>query len=128
MDKEEKYEAVGLNIIRAVLDFKEPKINIQKIAKESGVSRSWIYKYFGSSREEVIDMAIQCLAPIFVKLSKNRAKPKTKIEWVEVYVEYLEETLHEISKYPELIKYYYCLLYTSPSPRDRTRSRMPSSA
>ena len=24
--------------------------------------------------------------------------------------------------------YRYCLLYTSPSPRDRTRSRMPSSA
>ena len=24
--------------------------------------------------------------------------------------------------------YKYCLLYTSPSPRDRTRSRMPSSA
>ena len=24
--------------------------------------------------------------------------------------------------------YYYCLLYTSPSPRDRTRYRMPSSA
>ena len=26
------------------------------------------------------------------------------------------------------VKYYGCLLYTSPSPRDRTRSRMPSSA
>ena len=25
-------------------------------------------------------------------------------------------------------KYEACLLYTSPSPRDRTRSRMPSSA
>ena len=25
-------------------------------------------------------------------------------------------------------KFRYCLLYTSPSPRDRTRSRMPSSA
>ena len=25
-------------------------------------------------------------------------------------------------------KLYRCLLYTSPSPRDRTRSRMPSSA
>ena len=24
--------------------------------------------------------------------------------------------------------YWVCLLYTSPSPRDRTRSRMPSSA
>ena len=27
-----------------------------------------------------------------------------------------------------LALYYGCLLYTSPSPRDRTRSRMPSSA
>ena len=26
------------------------------------------------------------------------------------------------------IPYIFCLLYTSPSPRDRTRSRMPSSA
>ena len=33
------------------------------------------------------------------------------------------------TNYPELQgKYFYCLLYTSPSPRDRTRSRMPSSA
>ena len=28
----------------------------------------------------------------------------------------------------QLALYYRCLLYTSPSPRDRTRSRMPSSA
>ena len=25
-------------------------------------------------------------------------------------------------------EFFFCLLYTSPSPRDRTRSRMPSSA
>ena len=31
-------------------------------------------------------------------------------------------------KQPSFIEYYGCLLYTSPSPRDRTRSRMPSSA
>ena len=28
----------------------------------------------------------------------------------------------------ERILYYTCLLYTSPSPRDRQKSRMPSSA
>ena len=28
----------------------------------------------------------------------------------------------------DLVMAMYCLLYTSPSPRDRTRSRMPSSA
>ena len=31
-------------------------------------------------------------------------------------------------KSPRRIEYYYCLLYTSPSPRDATLSRMPSSA
>ena len=30
--------------------------------------------------------------------------------------------------YNAYINTYICLLYTSPSPRDRTRSRMPSSA
>ena len=29
---------------------------------------------------------------------------------------------------PNVMKFYYCLLYTSPSPRDRQKSRMPSSA
>ena len=34
-----------------------------------------------------------------------------------------------IGLYPRLVtESYICLLYTSPSPRDRTRSRMPSSA
>ena len=37
-----------------------------------------------------------------------------------------------LSHKPNFINYTYrdeiCLLYTSPSPRDRTRSRMPSSA
>ena len=28
----------------------------------------------------------------------------------------------------EILKYYFCLLYTSPSPRDQRGSRMPSSA
>jgi len=32
------------------------------------------------------------------------------------------------SQYAEIIQTGDCLLYTSPSPRDRTRSRMPSSA
>ena len=33
-----------------------------------------------------------------------------------------------LDKYPSNRKASACLLYTSPSPRDRTRSRMPSSA
>ena len=38
------------------------------------------------------------------------------------------EDLACASGYPPGSNHYGCLLYTSPSPRDRTRSRMPSSA
>ena len=52
-----------------------------------------------------------------------------------LYVPYLENGLsmeervgRNVSSFQELVTVYSCLLYTSPSPRDRTRSRMPSSA
>ena len=54
--------------------------------------------------------------------------------WVDV--DLTENGKSEAKKAGELIKqekievnlYYSCLLYTSPSPRDRSVSRMPSSA
>ena len=64
----------------------------------------------------------------------NRSKYECKYHLVFIpkyrkktlYVElrqYLGEIFKELAKQRES-----CLLYTSPSPRDRTRSRMPSSA
>ena len=39
-----------------------------------------------------------------------------------------EFNTEEIASLAESIKNHHCLLYTSPSPRDRQKSRMPSSA
>ena len=50
--------------------------------------------------------------------SKNKAK-----DGMEIFAQGIALKLSEM-----LIDSYACLLYTSPSPRDRTRSRMPSSA
>jgi len=38
------------------------------------------------------------------------------------------DSIEEIARRSETLRQRVCLLYTSPSPRDRTRSRMPSSA
>ena len=51
------------------------------------------------------------------KLNELLTLDKKKSNFVAVLVKPDEEILEKI-----------CLLYTSPSPRDRTRSRMPSSA
>ena len=39
-----------------------------------------------------------------------------------------QKSLRKIKDVHEIAEVNRCLLYTSPSPRDRTRSRMPSSA
>ena len=63
----------------------------------------------------------------------------------DIVIDYLKRNGHEIldskedfsvdikskkgdNMYFSEVEIKYCLLYTSPSPRDRTRSRMPSSA
>ena len=62
-------------------------------------------------------------------IGKEVAK-KLKIEFVDTDTLIEDEanlTIAEIFK-KNGEKYFSCLLYTSPSPRDRTRSRMPSYA
>ena len=67
------------------------------------------------------------LKEIFKKanISKNNNSRmlKSRLTWHCHFIQKLESE-------PELEfrEYHPCLLYTSPSPRDRTRSRMPSSA
>ena len=46
---------------------------------------------------------------------------------LHTFFAYLEEKSYKI-QFRVMLSRYSCLLYTSPSPRDRTRSRMPSSA
>ena len=47
-------------------------------------------------------------------------------EWFRGYDQDPKEVLSRV--FEDVSGYDDCLLYTSPSPRDRTRSRMPSSA
>ena len=75
-------------------------------------------------------------------LSNNSCVVCSQITGKNYYTENTEEKIIASKKYykdnKKKIKIYrednkerkqkYCLLYTSPSPRDRTRSRMPSSA
>ena len=50
----------------------------------------------------------------------------TKLEQLSMRLEEINALLSEQSVASDQNR--FCLLYTSPSPRDRTRSRMPSSA
>ena len=60
----------------------------------------------------------------------GRGQWRIEVSWLEDYVERQKEvTRARVREWTEAdAQARCCLLYTSPSPRDRTRSRMPSSA
>ena len=66
----------------------------------------------GLVTDEIIQFFMQAI------LEYVESQTKDRINMVDPSVSYLIQSLYDKS----------CLLYTSPSPRDRTRSRMPSSA
>ena len=78
-----------------------------------------------SSREGGDPWIVHTVPPFIIGL------PKIELEDCVVYIVYmLRQQGYEVRyTYPNLLYISWnCLLYTSPSPRDRQKSRMPSSA
>ena len=68
------------------------------------------------------------LISIFLTLSTNKKSivPGKLQLMSELFYNFIAKMISDTAG--SKAKPYFCLLYTSPSPRDRTRSRMPSSA
>ena len=73
--------------------------------------------------------AIIASLALFAMFAGTSAQAKVEIQWWHAFGGRLGELLDEqVNKFNASQNKYTCLLYTSPSPRDRSVSRMPSSA
>ena len=62
-------------------------------------------------------------------LTHHILDPKVLARYLEAIADDMEDTASDYQPvFIDVYQYYGCLLYTSPSPRDATLSRMPSSA
>ena len=77
-------------------------------------------------KKTVLEIDLNALEHNFNVIS-SKLKPSTKFMSVVKAGGYGSDSI-EIAKKLESIGIDYCLLYTSPSPRDQRGSRMPSSA
>ena len=62
------------------------------------------------------------------QLGKKKETAREKMIGQTIGYRYDVNLLPDYKKLTPFLKKYICLLYTSPSPRDRQKSRMPSSA
>ena len=83
-------------------------------------------KYRGLSIAEVLDLTVREAFSFFRGQPKVQAKLKSLIDIGLDYVRLGQSATTLSSGEAQRLK--FCLLYTSPSPRDATLSRMPSSA
>ena len=100
---------------------------------EALANREYKYGFVTDIESEMIPRGLN--EDIVRVISAKKNEPEWMTEWrLKAYRHWLtmEEPEWANVHYPKIdfqdIIYYSCLLYTSPSPRDRTRSRMPSSA
>ena len=80
-----------------------------------------------SQQELGEDLAVWCIVPTEEVLD-NEVDAVEDFTDVEPDANTLEADSDSLPQQPTAKQSTSCLLYTSPSPRDRTRSRMPSSA
>ena len=99
------------------------------------LEKTWNTKFRKLSYKEIVDFAVCTKGSDEIKAwveVKTRTIASTTLPY---YMISMHKINHGINLYKTtglpfflVIKFTDCLLYTSPSPRDRTRSRMPSSA
>ena len=114
-----------------------PIHNLMEDAATAEISRSQIWQWVVSpkgklddGRKVTVEMVRQMIDE---ELPKVKATVVAQGEDTATYDQaaVIFDKMSLTPEYPEFLTlplYEACLLYTSPSPRDRTRSRMPSSA
>ena len=126
------YPDPGFPIYRSMIEYTGAKPIPIPIREENG---------FAFSAEETLSLITPKTRLIIINSPANPTggvTPKAEIdklvqgleEWPNVAImsdEIYDQMVYDGEKHVCLLSY-PCLLYTSPSPRDRTRSRMPSSA
>ena len=102
-------------------DFNANKLKIGTRGSPLALAQALEVKREITNHHKLHDKSIEIIT-ISTKGDRILDRPLTEIGGKGLFTEEIEEKLynHEID--------IACLLYTSPSPRDRTRSRMPSSA
>ena len=96
------------------------------IASISRIATIFLFILERKNKKRILQFASAVFIWISIAISLVEGHPHILFQLPMAPLVYLFINTYARSMFPHTL--YICLLYTSPSPRDRTRSRMPSSA
>ena len=94
-------------------------------------SKSFTYFSHNTMKDELVNLnenQLNALREFYVERFVDNMDTRDLVQYVSDDMQRYMEELPDNEVLEECVNYWDCLLYTSPSPRDLYRSRMPSSA
>ncbi len=105
-DKQQKLDRVAKSILSIVARFGFESLTPSRLARATGVSRPWVYKYIGGSKEELSSFAIDHFGKLFTQLD-GATKPTSVEFFQDDEIKRTEKTLAFAIENPEIIQIYF---------------------
>ena len=99
-----------------------------KFIKNISLPVLFCFSLFVSANEINVEVNMESILEVGRENQTLSANSQDKIDQTERQTDKIVNEYKVVNKQVEGLKLYNCLLYTSPSPRDKRQSRMPSSA
>lgn len=106
MQKQEKMEFVAEHVLKLILARGLNGLSYAQIAKSAGVSRAWIYKYVGQSKDELVGFAVAHFGKIFSDLDTH-PNFSSKEEFIQHALEGLKRIFDLSLRYPWILPLYF---------------------
>jgi len=105
-DKAERFERVAEVALKLIEKHGLERLTIAQVARTAKVSRSWIYKYVGSSQTDLVQFAVDHFGRILASIDR-RDNPKDPKAWIESALSGTVDLFNRASSHPWLVILYF---------------------
>ncbi len=105
--KGNKFDQAARTAIEMLAMFGMERITISALARKSGVSRPWIYKYIGSDPGAIVDLAIKSMGEAFTELNRPAFEAKDFDAWNTEVALGTRALFEDVRRIPALVQIYW---------------------
>ena len=103
--KEAKFHRVAWAVATALLRKGEDGLRVSDVARRAGVSRAWVYKYFGHSTDDILLYSLRLFGPAFA--APAGPVGGTVEDWRDGVATSMQKGLEDVAAVPWCVAVYF---------------------